>query len=61
MTAAGAGIVVGGVVGMTVDSLLGATLEADRLGNQSINFLAPLAGAVAIGSRWFLMWAGLLL
>lgn len=39
-------IVVAGVVGMTVDSLLGATLEGDLIGNQSVNFLATLAGAL---------------
>jgi uncharacterized protein (TIGR00297 family) len=43
----GAGIVVvGGVAGMTVDSVLGATLEGDRVGNEAVNFLATLAGAV---------------
>jgi uncharacterized protein (TIGR00297 family) len=40
-------VVVGGVVGMTVDSLLGATLEGGRVGNQAVNFLGTLAGAVA--------------
>ncbi len=40
-------VLVGGVVGMTVDSLLGATLEGRTLGNQSVNLLATLAGAVA--------------
>ncbi|SDM51472.1 TIGR00297 family protein [Halogranum gelatinilyticum] len=39
-------IVGGGLGGMTVDSLLGATVEGDRIGNQSVNFLATLAGAV---------------
>ncbi|MFB6101890.1 MAG: TIGR00297 family protein [Haloplanus sp.] len=39
-------IVVGGVAGMTVDSLLGATLEGGRVGNQTVNFLGTLAGAV---------------
>ncbi|MFC4357305.1 DUF92 domain-containing protein [Halobium salinum] len=44
----GAGVVlVGGVVGMTVDSLLGALVEGDRVGNEAVNFLATLAGAVA--------------
>jgi len=44
---AGGGVVlVSGVAGMTVDSLLGATIEGDRLGNQSVNFLATLSGAV---------------
>jgi uncharacterized protein (TIGR00297 family) len=42
----GAIIVAAGVVGMTVDSLLGATLEGSVLGNQSVNFLATLSGAI---------------
>ena len=37
----------GGVIGMTVDSILGATVEGDRLTNQTVNFLATLAGALA--------------
>jgi uncharacterized protein (TIGR00297 family) len=45
-TAAGA-IVAAGVVGMTVDSLLGATIEGWLCGNQGVNFLATLAAAVA--------------
>lgn len=36
----------GGVVGMTIDSLLGATLEGGRLGNQWVNFLATLSGGL---------------
>lgn len=32
---------------MTVDSLLGATLEGTLLGNQGVNFLATLSGALA--------------
>jgi len=44
---AGAGVVVlGGVVGMTVDSVLGATVEGHGVGNQSVNFLATLSGAL---------------
>ncbi len=39
-------VVCGGVAGMTVDSLLGATLEGGRVGNQTVNFLGTLAGAV---------------
>lgn len=39
-------IVTAGVVGMTVDSLLGATLEGKVLGNQGVNFLATLSGAI---------------
>jgi uncharacterized protein (TIGR00297 family) len=39
-----------GVVGMTADSILGATLEGTRLGNQGVNLLATLtAGLVAAG------------
>ncbi|NGM68046.1 DUF92 domain-containing protein [Natronolimnobius sp. AArcel1] len=40
-------IVAAGFVGMTVDSLLGATLEGTLLGNQGVNFLATLSGALA--------------
>jgi uncharacterized protein (TIGR00297 family) len=40
-------VVASGFLGMTVDSLLGATLEGNTLGNQSVNLLATLAGAVA--------------
>ncbi|MFD1632946.1 DUF92 domain-containing protein [Haloplanus ruber] len=40
-------VVGGGVTGMTVDSVLGATLEGGRVGNQTVNFLGTLAGAVA--------------
>ena len=44
---AGAAVVVAaGVAGMTADSLLGATLEGDALGNQGVNFLATLTGAL---------------
>ncbi|GAB3676167.1 DUF92 domain-containing protein [Halopiger thermotolerans] len=44
---AGAAIIVAaGFVGMTVDSLLGATLEGTLLGNQGVNFLATLSGAI---------------
>ncbi|ELY53098.1 hypothetical protein C493_15033 [Natronolimnohabitans innermongolicus JCM 12255] len=39
-------IVAAGIVGMTVDSLLGATLEGSVLGNQGVNFLATLSGAL---------------
>jgi len=47
VTPEGAGlVVVGGVVGMTVDSLLGAAVEGRGLGNQSVNFLATLSGAL---------------
>jgi uncharacterized protein (TIGR00297 family) len=39
-------VVGGGVAGMTVDSILGATLEGGRVGNQTVNFFGTLAGAV---------------
>lgn len=43
----GAVVIVGaGFLGMTVDSLLGATVEGRWVGNQSVNFLATLAGAL---------------
>ncbi len=46
---AAAVVAVGGVIGMTVDSLLGATIEGGRLGNQWVNFLATLSGGLASG------------
>lgn len=39
-------IALAGASGMTADSLLGATLEGDALGNQGVNFLATLVGAL---------------
>ncbi len=39
-------VVAGGVAGMSVDSFLGALIEGDRVGNQSVNFLATLSGAI---------------
>ncbi|MFB6079933.1 MAG: TIGR00297 family protein [Haloferacaceae archaeon] len=38
-------VAVAGVVGMLVDSVLGATVEGGRVGNQTVNFLATLTGA----------------
>ena len=53
----GGGIVlIAGIAGMTVDSLLGALIEGDRIGNQAVNFLATLSGAgvaVALGGVLF--------
>lgn len=40
-------VALGGVVGMFVDSLLGATVEGDRVGNEAVNLLATAAGGVA--------------
>ena len=46
----GAVVLLAGVVGMTVDSVLGALIEGGRVGNQGVNFLATLSGAtVAVG------------
>ncbi|EJN59398.1 DUF92 domain-containing protein [Halogranum rubrum] len=39
-------VLLGGIGGMTVDSILGATVEGARIGNQAVNFLATLAGAL---------------
>ncbi|AWB27287.1 DUF92 domain-containing protein [Halococcoides cellulosivorans] len=45
--ALGALVIVGaGVVGMTVDSLLGATIEGRVVGNQGVNFLATAAAGL---------------
>lgn len=48
-------IVMGGFVGMTVDSILGATIEGDRIGNEGVNFLATFAGGLsaAVGALFF--------
>ena len=43
-------IVAAGIVGMTVDSLLGATIEGWLVGNQGVNLLATLAAAIAGGA-----------
>jgi uncharacterized protein (TIGR00297 family) len=42
-------VVLAGLAGMTADSLLGATLEGGAVGNQAVNFLATVVGAVAGG------------
>lgn len=39
-------VLLGGLAGMTVDSLLGATVEGSRVGNEAVNFTATLVGAV---------------
>ncbi|WP_336036435.1 DUF92 domain-containing protein [Halobacterium yunchengense] len=47
----GAGVVVAaGFAGMTADSLAGAVLEGDVVGNQGVNFLATLTGGLAGGA-----------
>ena len=45
---AGVGVViVAGMIGMTMDSLLGATLEGQVIGNQAVNLLGTLSGGLA--------------
>jgi uncharacterized protein (TIGR00297 family) len=44
--AAAAVVVAAGVIGMLVDSILGATVEGRWIGNQAVNFLATLSGGV---------------
>jgi uncharacterized protein (TIGR00297 family) len=43
---AAAVVLMAGFVGMTADSVLGATVEDDYVGNQGVNFLATLTGAL---------------
>ncbi|MDZ7850303.1 MAG: DUF92 domain-containing protein [Halodesulfurarchaeum sp.] len=40
-------VVIGGLLGMTVDSIAGATIEGEYVGNQAVNFIATSAGGVA--------------
>lgn len=42
--------ILAGLAGMTVDSLVGATLEGPRIGNQTVNFIATAGGGVAGGA-----------
>ena len=48
-------VCLGGVAGMTADSLLGATLEGAYLGNQGVNFLATVFGALFSTALWALL------
>ncbi len=46
-------VAAGGIFGTLIDSILGATVEGGRVGNQAVNLLATLSGAlvaVAIGT-----------
>jgi uncharacterized protein (TIGR00297 family) len=52
-------VVAAGIAGMTVDSLLGATIEDRWVGNQGVNFLATVAAGVVGGA--FALASGLLL
>jgi len=50
-SAVGAAVVLAaGFAGMTADSLAGAVLEGDVVGNQGVNFLATLTGGLAGGA-----------
>ena len=40
-------VAVGGFLGMTADSVLGATVEGPAFGNEAVNFAATLVGAVS--------------
>ncbi|MCT9097666.1 DUF92 domain-containing protein [Haloarchaeobius sp. HME9146] len=56
VTPTGGGIVLlAGVAGMTVDSLLGATIEGAVVGNQGVNFLATLSGAIVAVAAFVLV------
>lgn len=47
----GAILLLAGIVGMMADSILGATLEGDAIGNQGVNLLATLVGSIfAVGA-----------
>ncbi|MEZ3143053.1 DUF92 domain-containing protein [Halobaculum sp. MBLA0143] len=49
-------VLAAGVVGMTVDSLCGAVIEGDLVGNETVNFLATVAGAItAVAASLVLM------
>ncbi|RLM56568.1 DUF92 domain-containing protein [Halobellus sp. Atlit-31R] len=39
-------VTIGGFLGMTADSVLGATVEGPKFGNEAVNFAATLVGAV---------------
>jgi uncharacterized protein (TIGR00297 family) len=54
-TVGGLLVVAGGAAGMTADSLLGATVEGQLFGNQSVNFLATGTGAVVGGALALLL------
>lgn len=49
-------IVLAGLAGMTADSLAGATIEGDLLGNQSVNFIATSVGALAGAVLWLIVF-----
>ncbi|MDS0299715.1 DUF92 domain-containing protein [Halogeometricum sp. S1BR25-6] len=48
-------VLLGGLAGMTADSVLGATVEGARIGNEAVNFTATLVGAVVSTGVAFLV------
>jgi uncharacterized protein (TIGR00297 family) len=50
-----AAVVLGGVAGMTADSLFGVTLEHRVIGNHGVNFAATLVGAGVAGATGLLL------
>ena len=51
-------VAAGGIAGMTADSLLGATVEGPRFGNEAVNLAATLVGAVVSGAAAVAALAG---
>jgi len=52
----GAVVVAAGIVGMTADSVAGATIEGRVIGNQAVNFIATSVGAIAGGLFYLLVF-----
>ncbi|MFB6153623.1 MAG: TIGR00297 family protein [Halodesulfurarchaeum sp.] len=50
-------VVLGGVAGMTADSLAGATVEGALIGNQHVNIIATTVGAVTGGALYLVFLA----
>lgn len=48
-------VLVAGFLGMVADSVLGATIEGERLGNQSVNLLATLLAGLAAAAVAFVI------
>ncbi len=48
-------VVLAGLAGMTADSVAGATIEGEVIGNQAVNFIATSVGAIAGGVLWLIV------